>query len=132
MHVNLWREEILWKSQNKWRNYKNINNKVENGEVPLQENILTIGMYGEDVDFYILKGILENILESISLSRYDIEDEKLGTNKKSVAYSLIFRDKNKTLSDEVISKVMDEIIGELKDKFGAELRWIFWTIKKRF
>ena len=215
------------------RNYKNINNEVENGEVPLQENILTIGMYGEDTDFYSLKGIIENILESIGVNRYDIEketknesyhpgrcanlkvgidtiatfgevhpevldnyginkraylaelnitklvkyarankkyvevpkfpaverdiavivdeaievgqmekaitkkgkkllesvklfdiyrDEKLGSNKKSVAYSLIFRDKNKTLNDDEINKIMDEIIGELKGKFGAELR----------
>ena len=215
------------------RNYKNINSEVENGEVPLQENILTIGMYGEDIDFYTLKGIIENILESISVNRYDIEketenesyhpgrcanlkvgidniatfgevhpevlnnyginkkaylaelnitklvkyarankkyievpkfpaverdisvivdeatevgqmektitkkgkkllesiklfdiyrDEKLGTNKKSVAYSLIFRDKNKTLSDEEINKVMDDIINDLKSKFSAELR----------
>ena len=37
------------------RNYKNVNGEVEKGEVPLQENILTIGMYGNDVDFYILK-----------------------------------------------------------------------------
>lgn len=215
------------------RNYKNINNEVENGEVPLQENILTTGMYGEDTDFYSLKGIIENILESIGVNRYDIEketknesyhpgrcanlkvgidtiatfgevhpevldnyginkraylaelnitklvkyarankkyvevpkfpaverdiavivdeaievgqmekaitkkgkkllesvklfdiyrDEKLGSNKKSVAYSLIFRDKNKTLSDDEINKIMDEIIEELKSKFGAELR----------
>ncbi len=215
------------------RNYRNINNQVESGEVPLQENILTIGVYGDDTDFYSLKGMIENILESISVNRYDIEketknesyhpgrcanlkvgtdtiatfgevhpevlenyginkraylaelnitklvkyarankkyvevpkfpaverdiavivdeaievgqiekaitkkgkkllesaklfdiyrDEKLGANKKSVAYSLIFRDKNKTLSDEEINKVMDEIIGELKNKFGAELR----------
>lgn len=215
------------------RNYKNINNEVENGEVPLQENILTIGMYGDDVNFYSLKGIIENILEIISLNRYDIEketknesyhpgrcanlkvgtdtivtfgevhpevldnyginkkaylaelnitklvkyarankkyvevpkfpaverdiavivdesievgqmekaitkkgkkllesvklfdiyrDEKLGTSKKSVAYSLIFRDKNKTLSDEEINKVMDDIVNELKNKLSAELR----------
>lgn len=215
------------------RNYKNINNEVENGEVPLQENILTIGMYGDDVNFYSLKGIIENILEIISLNRYDIEketknesyhpgrcanlkvgtdtivtfgevhpevldnyginkkaylaelnitklvkyarankkyvevpkfpaverdiavivdesievgqmekaitkkgkkllesvklfdiyrDEKLGTSKKSVAYSLIFRDKNKTLSVEEINKVMDDIVNELKNKLSAELR----------
>ena len=36
------------------KNYRNINGQVEKGEVPLQENILTIGMYGENVDFYIL------------------------------------------------------------------------------
>ena len=215
------------------RNYKNTNNEVENGEVPLQENILTIGMYGEDVNFYTLKGIIENILEAISVNRYDIEketenesyhpgrcanlkvgidkiatfgevhpevldnygigkraylaelnitklakysrankkyvevpkfpaverdiavivdenievgqmekaitkkgkkllesvklfdiyrDEKIGADKKSVAYSLIFRDKNKTLSDEEINKIMEDIINELKNKFNAELR----------
>lgn len=215
------------------RNYKNTNNEVENGEVPLQENILTIGMYGEDVDFYTLKGIVENILEAISVNRYDIEketenesyhpgrcanlkvgidtiatfgevhpevldnygigkraylaelnitklakyarankkyvevpkfpaverdiavivdenievgqiekaitkkgkkllesvklfdiyrDDKIGIEKKSVAYSLIFRDKNKTLSDEEINKIMEDIINELKIKYNAELR----------
>ena len=221
------------------RNYRNINGQVEKGEVPLQENILTIGMYGENVDFYILKGIIENILEAANVNHYDIEkettnesyhpgrcanlkvgndviatfgevhpevlmnyeinkrvylaelnitkivkysrankkyeevpkfpaverdiaiivdesievgelekaitkkckkllkgkksleklklfdiyrDAKLGENKKSVAYSLIFRDKTKSLSDDEINPVMDEVIKELEEKFGAELR----------
>ena len=221
------------------RNYKNIDNQVEKGEVPLQENILTIGMYGEDVDFYTLKGLVENILEATNVNRYDIErettnesyhpgrcanlkvgidtiatfgevhpevlinyeinkrvylaeinitkivkysrvnkkytevpkfpaaerdiavivdedvqvgdiekaitkkckkllkgqkgleelklfdiyrDEKIGKNKKSVAYSLIFRDKTKSLSDDEINPVMEEITKELEEKFGAELR----------
>ncbi len=221
------------------RNYKNIDNQVEKGEVPLQENILTIGMYGEDVDFYTLKGLVENILEATNVSRYDIErettnesyhpgrcanlkvgidtiatfgevhpevlinyeinkrvylaeinitkivkysrvnkkytevpkfpaaerdiavivdedvqvgdiektiikkckkllkgqkgleelklfdiyrDEKIGKNKKSVAYSLIFRDKTKSLLDDEINPVMEEITKELEEKFGAELR----------
>ena len=221
------------------RNYKNIDNQVEKGEVPLQENILTIGMYGEDVDFYTLKGLVENILEAANVNRYDIErettnesyhpgrcanlkvgidtiatfgevhpevlmnyeinkrvylaeinitkivkyskankkytevpkfpaaerdiaviveedvqvgdiekaitkkckkllkgqkgleelklfdiyrDERIGENKKSVAYSLIFRDKTKSLSDDEINPVMEEITKELEEKFGAELR----------
>lgn len=215
------------------RNYKNVNNEVQNGEVPLQEDILTIGMYGEDVDFYTLKGLIENVLETISVNRYDIEketennsyhpgrcanlkvgidtistigevhpevlmnydiekraylaevnitklvkyarenkkyvevpkfpaverdiavivdetvevgqiekiitkkgkkqlesaklfdiyrDDKIGENKKSVAYSLIFRDKNKTLSDDEINVSMENIIAELKKEIGAELR----------
>lgn len=221
------------------RNYKNIDNQVEKGEVPLQENILTIGMYGEDVDFYTLKGLVENILEDANVNRYDIQrettnesyhpgrcanlkvgidtiatfgevhpevlinyeinkrvylaeinitkivkysrvnkkytevpkfpaaerdiavildedvqvgdiekaitkkckkllkgqkgleelklfdiyrDEKIGKNKKSVAYSLIFRDKTKSLSDDEINPVMEEITKELEEKFGAELR----------
>ena len=215
------------------RNYKNTNNQIEEGEVPLQEDILTIGMYGDDTDFYTLKGLIENVLEAISINRYDIEkektnesyhpgrcanlkvgidiiatfgevhpevlenydinkraylaelnvtklvkysrenkkyvevpkfpaverdiailvdesievgqiekiitkkgkkqlesvklfdiyrDDKIGENKKSVAYSLIFRDKNKTLSDDEINVAMENIISELQKVFGAELR----------
>ena len=54
--------------------------------------------------------------------RYIYRNEKLGENKKSVAYSLIFRDKNKTLSDEEINNVMDSIISELEKTLHAELR----------
>ena len=215
------------------RNYKNVNGEVEKGEVPLQENILTIGMYGNDVDFYTLKGLIENVLEISNINRFDIEKEtnngsyhpgrcanikvgidviatigevhpevlnnydiekrvyvaevnitkltkysksnkkyvevpkfpaverdiaiivdekvevgqiekiiikkskkwleevklfdiyrsdKLGENKKSVAYSLIFRDKNKTLSDQEINTTMESIITELEKTLGAELR----------
>lgn len=215
------------------RNYRNLNNEIEKGEVPLQEDILTIGMYGDNIDFYTLKGLIENVLEKISVNRYDIEketnntsyhpgrcanlkvgndviatigevhpevlqnydiekrvylaevnvtklvkysrenkkyvevpkfpaverdiamlvdekvevgqiekiitkkgkkllesvklfdiyrDEKLGENKKSIAYSLIFRDKNKTLNDDEINNTMENIITELEKVIGAELR----------
>ena len=215
------------------RNYRNINNEVEQGEVPIQENILTIGMYGENIDFYTLKGLIENVLELSGVNRYEIEketanasyhpgrcanikigidtvatigevhpevlenykiekraylaevnitklvkysksnkkyqevpkfpaverdiaiivnesvevgqiekiitkkakkllesiklfdiyrSEKLGESKKSVAYSLIVRDKKKTLSDEEINSVMEAIISELENNLGAELR----------
>lgn len=215
------------------KSYKNINNEVERGEVPLQENILTIGMYGDSSDFYTVKGLIENVLETSSINRYDIvketknesyhpgrcanfkvgidviatigeihpevlenygiekraylaeinlskitkyskankkyvevpkfpaverdiaiivdekievgqiekiitkkakkllekmqlfdiyRNEKLGENKKSVAYSLIFRDKNRTLSDDEINVVMENIISELKKILSAELR----------
>ncbi len=221
------------------RNYRNINGKVEKGEVPLQENILTIGMFGEDSDFYTLKGIIENVLEASNVNHYDIvkekennsyhpgrcanikvgldiiatigevhpevlmnydinkrcylaelnitkvvkyskqnkkyqevpkfpaverdiaivinedievgaieqaitkkskrllkgkkeleeiklfdiyRDEKIGKGKKSIAYSLIFRDKQKSLSDDEVNPVMEEITKELEEKFGATLR----------
>ena len=216
------------------RRYQNINKNIEKGEVPEEEKILTIGMYGENLDFYIVKGLIENILQQISVNRYDIEKEKnnmsyhpgrcanikigkdiiatigeahpkvldnyeinkkvylaelnitkvtkyarnskkyveipkypaverdiaiivdenievgqiekiitkkakklleskelfdiyrnekvIGKNKKSVAYALKFRDKNKTLLDEEVNKVMDEIISELEKDIGAELR----------
>ena len=40
--------------------------------MPEEEKILTIGMYGENLDFYIVKGLIENILLQISVNRYDI------------------------------------------------------------
>ena len=215
------------------RSYKNINKEVENGEIPLQENILTLGMYGDNLDFYTLKGLVENVLETVSVNRYDIEketkngsyhpgrcanikvgidtiatfgevhpevlenygiekraylaelnltkitkysrnnkkyvevpkfpaverdiaiivdenievgqiektiakkakkilekaelfdiyrNEKLGENKKSVAYALTFRNKNKTLNDDEVNEVMENVIKELEKSLGAELR----------
>ena len=63
----------------------------------------------------------KKLLESIKL--FDIyRSDKLGENKKSVAYSIIFRDKNKTLSDEEINETMEAIIIELQKALGAELR----------
>ena len=63
----------------------------------------------------------KKLLERIQL--FDIyRSEKLGENKKSVAYSLIFRDKGKTLSDEEINGIMETIVSELEKQLGAELR----------
>ena len=67
----------------------------------------------------LLKGKKE--LEEIKL--FDIyRDKKLGEGKKSIAYSLIFRDKQKSLSDDEVNPVMEEIIKELEEKFEAILR----------
>ncbi len=63
----------------------------------------------------------KKLLEKMQL--FDIyRNEKLGENKKSVAYSLIFRDKSKTLSDEEVNGVMDAIISELEKTLSASLR----------
>ena len=213
--------------------YRNNNNQIQNKEVPLEEKILTLGMYGEEVNFFTLKGIVENILEKAGVTRYDIEkevnilsyhpgrcakikigtdifarfgeihpevadnygidmriyvlemnlskitkyskenkkytevpkfpaverdiaitvneevevgeilsvinkkakkilesatlfdiyrDEKLGLNKKSLAFALIFRDKNKTLEESEIVKVMTEITQAIENTFDAQLR----------
>lgn len=215
------------------RNYRNIDKEIQKDEIPLEEKILTIGMYGDNVDFYSLKGIVENILEIISINKYEIEketenqsyhpgrcanikvgidtiailgeihpqvlenynierrvylaeinitkivrysksnkkytevpkfpaverdisiivdeevqvgeiekiiikkakkilekinlfdiyrNERIGSNKKSITYSLIFRDKNKTLTDEEINSIMQNIITELEKNLNAEIR----------
>ena len=45
-------------------------------ELAQEEKILTIGMYGENIDFYTLKGLMENILEQINVNRYDKRKRK--------------------------------------------------------
>lgn len=215
------------------RVYKNVDGQIENSQVPQEDTIVTIGMYGDGIDFYILKGLVEKILSVSSVLRYDVvsekcnnsyhpgktanikvgkdiiatlgeihpqvaenygtkgqiyiaeiwldklvkygkinkkytevakfpaverdiamvideavevgniekaiqkkgkkileevklfdvyRDEKIGENKKSVAYSLKFRSKDRTLTDEEINGTMEEIIKELEDNLGAELR----------
>lgn len=215
------------------RVYRNVEGQIETGNVPEEDTIITLGMYGENIDFYILKGLVEKILTVSSVLRYDVvsersnnsyhpgktanikvgkdviatlgeihprvsdnyglkgeiyvaeiwldklvkygkinkkytevakfpaverdiamvidenvevgniekaiqkkgkkileeiqlfdvyRNEKLGESKKSVAYSLKFRSNDRTLTDEEINQTMEEIIKELENNLGAELR----------
>lgn len=214
------------------RIYKD-NGQIAQGQNPDEEFVVTIGLYGKDVDFYTLKGLVETVMEASSVLRYEVSSEKfnysyhpgktakmtvgkdviavfgeihpevamnydlpenvyvaeialdklvkyarlerkyvevpkypaverdiamvidekvevgaiekaiqkkgkkileeavlfdvyrhdkLGLKKKSVAYSLRFRSKDRTLTDEEINNTMEEIIKELETSLGAELR----------
>ena len=60
------------------------------------------------------------ILESLEL--FDIyEGERIGADKKSMAYSITFRNKEKTLEESEISAVMEKILKGLQS-IGAVLR----------
>ena len=60
------------------------------------------------------------ILESFEL--FDIyEGSQIKEGFKSVAYSIVFRDKSRTLEDKDVNAVMDKILAEL-EKMGIELR----------
>ena len=60
-------------------------------------------------------------LESVKL--FDIyRGEKLGLNKKSVAYALSFRAADRTLTDDEIAGAMKKILKAVEEGFGAELR----------
>ncbi len=48
--------------------------------------------------------------------------DSLGEGKKSVAISLVLRDREKTLTDEDANRVQQHILGELEKDIGAELR----------
>ncbi|MCP4177372.1 MAG: phenylalanine--tRNA ligase subunit beta [bacterium] len=61
------------------------------------------------------------ILEKIEL--FDLyEDDSLGKNKKSLAYSLTYRSSNKTLTDKEVNTTHEKIRNVLSNKLQIELR----------
>ena len=61
------------------------------------------------------------LLESVEI--FDIyEGEQIGENKKSVAFSLVFRAKDRTLVDEDVNTKFSKIVRVLEHNYGAKLR----------
>jgi phenylalanyl-tRNA synthetase beta chain len=61
------------------------------------------------------------LLESVSV--FDVyTGERLGEGKKSVAMSLLYRHAERTLTDEEVTSLHAEVVQQLEQSFGAELR----------
>lgn len=61
------------------------------------------------------------LLESLTL--FDVyTGERIAQDKKSMAFSLVFRDPERTLQDEEIQQLTNAVVEALKEKTGAELR----------
>jgi len=61
------------------------------------------------------------LLESVEI--FDIyEGEQIGENKKSVAFSMVFRAQDKTLTDEDVNVKFNKIVRVLEKNFNAKLR----------
>lgn len=62
-----------------------------------------------------------NMVESIKL--FDVyKGKQIPEGKKSIAYSLVYRLENKTLTDNEVNKVHDKILRSLEYQLGAQLR----------
>ena len=62
-----------------------------------------------------------SLLKNIEL--FDIyQDEKLGSNKKSLAFTLTFSDPTRTLSDEEVMQIFTKIIAETTTALNVTLR----------
>ena len=69
----------------------------------------------------IIKANGEDILESYQL--FDVyKGAQIEEGHKSIAYSITYRSKEKTLTDEDVAKVHDKIVSELSEKLNANLR----------
>lgn len=63
----------------------------------------------------------EGLIENVQL--FDIyTGDQIPENKKSVAYSITYRAKDRTLRDDEVNKIQDSIIEDLTNIFNAELR----------
>ncbi|MFA9397578.1 MAG: phenylalanine--tRNA ligase subunit beta [Clostridiaceae bacterium] len=73
-------------------------------------------------DIYsIMKKKGGNIVESIKL--FDVyKGKQIPDGKKSIAYSIVYRAENKTLTDKEVNKVHSKILSSLEYQIGAELR----------
>ena len=72
---------------------------------------------------------LEESVKTLKISKlkefklFDVfESEKLGTNKKSMAISFTFSDKEKTLTDEETDAMMNKIINSIEKNLTAAIR----------
>lgn len=69
----------------------------------------------------IIKENGEGIVESYEL--FDVyKGSQIDEGYKSIAYSITYRDKEKTLTDEEVSRVHEKILKELSEKLDANLR----------
>ncbi|MCS6876116.1 MAG: phenylalanine--tRNA ligase subunit beta [Aquificaceae bacterium] len=74
-----------------------------------------------DVDKLILHIRSKELMEDVRVfSVYT--DSKLGEGKKSVSFRLTLRSREETLSDQRVNQLVDELLKELENKFGARLR----------
>ena len=69
----------------------------------------------------IARNIAKDLLEDFSV--FDIYTGKqIEEGKKSVAFNLRFRSHEKTLKDEDVNKIVEEIVNSLKAELNAILR----------
>ena len=98
----------------------------------IYEGIAKYPAISRDISMVMKKDILAGDVEEVihkkggrlleSFNLFDVyEGEQIEKGFKSMAYSIVFRDKDKTLNDEEVNIVMDKILKGL-NKLGIELR----------
>ncbi len=112
-----------------WDNVLSLLNKKKNLFVPISKYPTVRRDFAllldENTPFSAIYDIAENtekeLLRTVNL--FDVyEGESLPSGKKSYAVSFIFQDKEKTLTDKRVDKIMDTLKSRFEDEIGAILR----------
>jgi phenylalanyl-tRNA synthetase beta chain len=71
----------------------------------------------ESLAFKQVRGLLKEV------NLFDVyKDDKLGTQKKSYAVSFLLQDEKKTLTDQEVDNVMEQLIRTFEKELGAAIR----------
>ena len=108
-------------------------NAVRQGRIPSYEDISRFPETRRDIAVVVARslevGALLSAVREIAgatladLKLFDIyTGSGVGEDQKSVAMGLTFRDSSRTLDDEEVSSIVNQVIDFLKEKFNAELR----------
>ena len=62
------------------------------------------------------------LLESVALFDVYRDEERVGANKKSMAYSLVWRAPDRTLTSEEVEKALGKLVTKVQGATGAEVR----------
>ena len=72
--------------------------------------------------FFVIFGSAKNYLTGIELFDIFRDKDKVGENKKSYAINLKLRNKDKTLVDKEIDKIIAKIVRNLQNELNANIR----------
>lgn len=110
--------QSIYELYNPERKYKKIN------KYPIIKRDLAF-VVNKNIDFGDIRDEIFNINKEYikSVSLFDIyENEKIGSDNKSIAFTVKYQATEKTLSDQEIEPIENTIIKNLKERFKAELR----------
>jgi len=117
----LWSEDSRITSQ-----FKDINSKYSpvSKYPPIDRDISFVIDKNINLNNYyeIVRDFAENLIEEVKLIDSFENDEKFGKDKKSYTFRIIYRSPEKTLTNEEINKIQEEIRQETKKELKAVLR----------
>ncbi len=71
---------------------------------------------------YYINNRINEVLENMKVFSIYTDPERLGEGKKSVSIRLVFRSKDKSLSDEEVNRLVEDLLIYLEEKVEAKLR----------
>lgn len=117
----LWSEDPRITSQ-----FKNINSKFkEVSKYPETSRDISF-IIDKNINlnnyFEIVRDFAENLIEEVKLIDQFENDKKFGVGKKSYTFRIIYRSHERTLTNEEVNKIQDEIITKTKTELKALVR----------